>query len=119
MALTAPGLIEQRFRNDVTVDRTGFEENRIARLELAGDGSYVMLSVLPEGLDFKLEVTTNDHFEPERGDTGLRALAVVALDSMGEAIAKLYFSYFPQVFATRIFTSEAEARTWLVERARQ
>lgn len=117
MSLTAPGFIVQRFRSDVMVDRAGFEENRVARLDLAGGGAYVMLSILPEGLDFNLEVTTADHFEPERGETSMQALAVVAMDSMGEAIAKLYFSYFPQVFATRIFNSESDARTWLLERS--
>lgn len=115
MRLVDPGFIEQRFRNDVAIDLAGFEENRLARLELGGDGEYVMLSVLPEGLDFKLEVTTRDHFLPERKESGLKALAVVALDAMGEAVAKLYFSYFPQGFATRIFASEQEAKAWLLE----
>lgn len=115
MRLVGPGFIEQRFRDDVAIDLAGFEENRRARLELGGDGEYVMLSILPEGLDFKLEVTTSDHFRPEKYDTGLKALAVVAMDSMGEAVAKLYFSYFPQEFPTRIFPSEEQARTWLLE----
>ncbi|MBK9175124.1 MAG: STAS/SEC14 domain-containing protein [Flavobacteriales bacterium] len=117
MSLTAPGFIEQRFRNDVTIDRAGFEENRRARHELGGSGPYVMLTFFPEGMDFDLGVTTTDHFQPERGSSGLSSLAVVARDSMGEAIAKLYFSYFPPHFNARVFKSEADARAWLTDAA--
>lgn len=113
MALTAPGFIEQRFLSDVTIDRAGFEENRIVRQELGGSDPYVMLSFLPEGMDFELAVTSRDHFEPERGQIGMRALAVVVGDAMGEAIAKLYFSYFPTEFPARVFHQEGEARAWL------
>lgn len=115
MALTAPGFIEQRFRNNVTIDRAGFEENRVARHELGGESPYVMLSFLPEGMDFDLAVTSTDHFKPERGSTWLRALAVVVGDGMGEAIAKLYFSYFPPEFPARVFHGEQQAREWLTE----
>lgn len=113
MALTAPGFIEQRFLSDVTIDRAGFEENRIVRQELGGRDPYVMLSFLPEGMDFELAVTSRDHFEPERGQISMRALAVVVGDAMGEAIAKLYFSYFPTEFPARVFHDEREAREWL------
>jgi len=113
MSLSAPGFIEQRFRSDVTINRACFEENRLARQELGGAGSYVMLTFLPEGMDFELAVTSTDHFEPERGSIGMRALAVVAGDGMGEAIAKLYFGYFPTEFPARVFHDEAEARAWL------
>jgi hypothetical protein len=113
MSLAAPGLIEQRFRAGVAMDRAGFEENRLVRHELGGEGPYVMLSVFPDAIDFDLAVTTTDHFEPERGRGGLVALAVVAKDSMGETIAKLYFSYFPPHFPARVFQTEVEAREWL------
>lgn len=115
LVLAAPGFIEQRFRSDATIDRAGFEENRMARVELGGAGPYVMLTILPEGMDFELAVTSTDHFEPERGSSGLCALAVVAGDGMGEAIAKLYFSYFPTEFPARVFHDEAEARAWLAD----
>lgn len=115
VALVAPGFIEQRFRNDVTIDRAGFEENRVARQTLGGEAPYVMLSFLPEGMDFDLAVTSTDHFEPERGRIGMRALAVVVGDAMGEAIAKLYFSYFPPEFPARVFHGAQQAREWLNE----
>lgn len=113
MTLVSPGFIEQRFRNDRTLDRAGFEENRQARMELGGSAPYVMLSFIPEGIDFDLSITSSDHFRSERGLSGLKALAVVAHDSMGEAIANLYFSYFPTDFPARVFNDEASARAWI------
>jgi len=115
MSLAAPGFIEQRFKGDVTIDRAGFEENRLARLELGGEQPYMMLTFIPEGIDFELSITSNDHFKPERGHSSMRALAVVVGDGMGEAIAKLYFSYFPTEFPARVFHDERTARKWLSE----
>lgn len=116
MALIAPGYIEQRFRNDVTLDRLGFEENRRVRAELGGQGPYVMHTIIPEGIDFELDITMQNHFAPERGRSGLVALAVTASDAMGEAVAKLYFSYFPPDFQIKVFSTEAQAKAWLEER---
>jgi len=113
MALVAPGFIEQRFKPGVSLDRVGFEENRLVRHELGGYGPYVMLSFFPEGIDFDLAVTSKDHFEPERGHSGLIALALIASDAMGVTIGKLYFSYFPPHFPARVFKEEASAREWL------
>jgi len=115
MSLVAPGFIEQRFSATATIDRAGFEENRIARQELGGESPYVMLSIIPEGIDFELAVTSTDHFKPERGKSHLVALAVVVSDGMGEAIAKLYFSYFPTDFPARVFHEERAAREWLAD----
>lgn len=115
MSLVAPCFIEQRFSATATIDRAGFEENRIARQELGGESPYVMLSIIPEGIDFELAVTSIDHFKPERGKSHLMALAVVVCDGMGEAIAKLYFSYFPTDFPARVFHEERIAREWLAD----
>jgi hypothetical protein len=115
MRLVAPGFIEQRFRADATLNIAGFEENRVARHDLGSNMPYVMLTFIPEGIDFDLQVTSTDHFKPERGTNQMRALAVVVSDGMGEAIAKLYFSYFPTEFPARVFHEERAAREWLAD----
>jgi hypothetical protein len=73
----------------------------------------VILTVFPDAVDVNLAVTTTDHSEPERGKSGLIALTVVARDSMGETMAKPYFSYFQPHFPARVFQTKAEARDWL------
>lgn len=113
MTLVEPGFIEQRFHPGGKITLQGFAENKAARLELCEGARHVMLSVFPPDIDFELSVTQSDHFAPERSADLLVALAVVVGDNMVEMITKLYFSYFPQVFHTRICATEEEARTWL------
>lgn len=115
MSLTAPGRLEQRFHSGAKLDPDGFAENKTARFELCGDEPYLMLTVFPKDIDFELRVTTSDHFAPERGKDALQALAIVALDNVAEMVTKLYFSYFPQLFRIRVFTEEADARSWWME----
>lgn len=113
MSLVAPGFIEQRFRLGTRIDLAGFAENKKARFELADGVTCVMLSVIPKDMDFDVSVTTVDHFGPERGMDTLQALAVVVQDNMSEMVTKLFFSYFPQVFRTKVMDNEDDARMWL------
>lgn len=113
MSLVAHGFIEQRFRLGARIDLAGFAENKKARFELADGVTCVMLSVIPKDMDFDVSVTTKDHFGPERGMDTLQALAVVVQDNMSEMVTKLFFSYFPQVFRTKVMDNEDDARMWL------
>jgi hypothetical protein len=113
MSLVEPGLIVQRFRDGAKLDRPGFEENRKARAELSAGKRHAMLSVFPKDIDFELEITTRDHFQPERDKNTMTALAVVAHDTLATSLSKLFFSYYPQVFDTELFATEDEALTWL------
>lgn len=115
MVLTATGFIEQRFREGVKLDREGFEENRRARQELCGSGPYVMLSILPEDLDFELTVLSSDHFGAAAEIAGLTALAVVAHGKLIQGVSAIFFKYFPPQFPARIFNNETDAREWLRE----
>lgn len=113
MALTAPGFVEQRFREGVKLDRAGFEENRRARQQLGGAGPYQMLSVLHEDTDFELSVLGEDHFGAAAEIAGLSALAVVAHGRFIEGIVAIFFKYFPPQFPARTFNNEQEACSWL------
>lgn len=113
MTLERRGLVMQRFHGGAKLDRAGFEENRVRRHELVGKEPHVLLTILPKGLDFELDVATNDHFGPEREEGLLRALAVVVEDNLTETIVRLAFGYFPPTFPVEVFTSEQDARTWL------
>lgn len=113
MTLAGPGFIIQRFREGTRIDLPGFQENREARFALANGVTCVMLSIIPKDMDFDVNVTNVDHFAPERGQDTLSAVAVVVADNMAEMVSKLYFSYFPQVFRTKVTDNEEEARAWL------
>jgi len=113
VTLVSPGYIEQRYRLGERIDLKGFAENKRARFELAEGMPCVMLSIIPKDMDFDVSVTGVDHFGAERELDTLRALAVVVQDNMAEMVTKLFFSYFPTVFRTRVFDHEEEARQWL------
>jgi hypothetical protein len=113
MEVLEDGLVVQLYREAVKIDRAGFEENRRARLELVQGRPHAMLAIFPADIDFELEVTTNDHFGPEREQGTLVALAVVAKDMQAASLSRLFFTYYPRVFRTGVFTSEEEALTWL------
>jgi hypothetical protein len=115
MSLVEPNLIEQRFRAGERIDLAGFAENKEARFDLMAGETCAMLSIIPRDMDFDVSVTSSDHFGPERGQDTLRALAVVVNDNMAEMVTKLFFSYFPTVFRTKVFDTEDEARSWLKE----
>lgn len=119
MSLVDPGFVEQRFHSGARLDLLGFAENKQVRLELTSSAPHVMLSVLPPNVDFDVQVTTMDHFGPERQLDTIKALAVVAQDHVSEMVTKLFFSYFPPGFPCRVFEQEDEARAWLMERKRE
>lgn len=113
MTLVEPGLIEQRFRSGITLDREGLEENRRARQELSGGGPHVMMSVFPEDVDFQLSVISEDHFAPDKEPPGLKALALVTAGQFTTGLAAIVFKYFPPQFPASTMGSEEEARAWL------
>lgn len=113
MTLERPGLVVQHFREGVRLDRSGFEENRSMRHELVGHAPHALLVLLPKGLDFELDVATQEHFGPEKEPGLVRALAVVVQDNLTETIVRLSFGYFPPRFPLELFNTELEARTWL------
>lgn len=119
MSLMEPGFIEQRFHEGVKLDRAGFEENRAVRHALAGSEPYVMLSIIPEEIDFELNIVSTDHFGAEEEIAGLTALAVVAHGQLVQGVTAIFFKYFPPQFPARIFSAEAPAREWLMEQRRK
>jgi hypothetical protein len=115
MTLVEPDYVVQRFREGSKLDRPGFEENRRVRQELKPANPYVMLSILPEDLDFELNIIATDHFGAAQEVEGLAALAVVAHGQMAQGVTAIFFKYFPPKFPARIFSNEEEARDWLNE----
>lgn len=113
VTLERAGLVVQHFREGVRLDRTGFEENRVVRHELAGRAPHVLLTVFPRGLDFELDVATKEHFGPGKEAGLLKAFAVVVQDNLTETIVRLAFGYFPPTFPMEVFNNEQAARTWL------
>ena len=110
---TRPDLMEIRYKPGCTMDMAGVKEIHEVRARIFGNRPYASLSLIPEDVDFQLDITQKDHYATDRSADPLVAWAVVSRGAMLEMIAKLYFSYFPQTFPVLTTNDEAEARAWI------
>ncbi|HMC96261.1 MAG TPA: hypothetical protein VKG92_01280 [Flavobacteriales bacterium] len=110
---TRPDMMEIRYKPGSTMDMAGVKEIHEVRARIFGDRPYASLSLIPEDVDFQLDITLRDHYSTSRGNDGLVAWATVARGAMLDMIAKLYFSYFPQTFPVLTTANEQEARVWI------
>lgn len=106
-------LLEVRFKPDQHVDRAGIDEILNERKRICPEGSRNILAIIPGEPDFDLDVVTTDHYAGRGLENCTRALAIAATSSINERMAGLFFAYFPQAFATKVFSGEEEARRWL------
>lgn len=108
-------LLEVRFKPDQHVDRAGIDEILEERKRLCPEGTRNILTIIPGEPDFDLDVVTTDHYSGRELENCTRALAIAASSTINERMAGLFFAYFPQAFATKVFSGEEEARRWLQE----
>lgn len=116
LSIEDDGLLLVRFKPGVKFDLEGLVELQVARKDLARGRTWAMLTIIPENVDFDMEVMNTDHYRPFEAHEHTRALAVVAKGSMNELLAKLYYTYFPTAFEAKVFSTEEAARAWLHER---
>ncbi len=109
-----PGIIEQRYLDNVQFSPEGLLEN-LAAMEALCDhhGKCCILSVFPAGMQVKADLMNNDHYRDQRSKGQIRALAVVTDSLEMHAASKLYFIYHQQPFETRVFEEEVDALRWL------
>jgi SpoIIAA-like len=114
LTLVEPGIIEQRYLDNVQFSAEGLLEN-LAAMETLCDhhGRCCILSIFPAGLQVKAELMNNDHYRAQRNRGHIRALAVVTDSMEMHAASKLYFMYHQQPFETRVFEEEVDALRWL------
>ncbi len=110
---TRPDLMEIRYKPGCTLDMAGVKEIHEVRARVFGERPYASLSLIPEDVDFQLDITQQDHYIAKRKSDPLVAWAVVSRGPMLEMISKLYFSYFPQTFPVLTTADEQEAREWI------
>ena len=108
-------LLEVRFKPEQHVDRAGIDEILNERKRICPEGTRNILAIIPGEPDFDLDVVTTDHYAGRELENCTRALAIAASSTMNERMAGLFFAYFPQAFATKVFSDEGEARLWLQE----
>ncbi len=112
---TGARMVEVRFKPDVKLDAEGLGEIVHAKQELCATEEADILVLLPQELDFDLNVLAIDHREVNRGCGLSRRLALAASSPFNERLASIYFRYHPREEETAVFIDEADARAWLTQ----
>jgi hypothetical protein len=107
------GLVETRFREEVLIDEEGMRENIRTRRQLCADQPHALLTVVPPDAQFTTAVMSPDLFPTQEDRARIKAIALVTADGVPGMMARLYFSCFPEVATTRVFSEEAPAIDWL------
>ena len=111
ISIAEVGLVEVWIRPDVRIDVRGLLESMQARRTLVGDGKGAIIFLATGDLDWEPAALQTDFFGQDKEN--ITALAVAVDSKVLTLVANMYFGLFPARFPTKVFNSEAEARTWL------
>lgn len=108
-----PDLVICRYKHGTLVNAAAVAENLEARLRFPGKEPYAVIGIFPGDVNFDMSLLEKNHYTGIALNQVTRILAIVAEDELFDPIAKLYFAYHPTQFSSRVFATEAEARTWV------
>lgn len=111
-----PDLVICRYKPGVLVNSAAVRENLEARKRFPGKEAYAVIGYFPEDADFDMSLLDADHYKEVEVTAVTSVLAIVAVGALFDNIAKLFFAYHPQGFATRVFRTMPEAEQWVQER---
>ena len=111
----ANGLLETRFKEGVAIDMHGLLENITTRRALCGDEPHVLLTIVPASVTFGTAHMSPELFPDASERAHIKAIALVASEGVPGMMARLYFSCFPDVAITKVFSDEERAVLWLEE----
>ena len=100
-----------RFKRGTPIDLQGVTEVIERRRSMSAGKRTAIITVLPEDLDVDVDVFVNDHAQQVKDLT--LAEVCVSANVHHRRLAELYYSNFPQPFATGVFASEKAAIDWL------
>jgi hypothetical protein len=113
----SPALLEIRFKPGIKLDAAGVGEVILAKRPLCTEGTPDVLAVLPESVEVEMRAVTVDHHALHGACRNARRLAVVAPGPLNPKLVEIHYRYHPREHATRVFTSELDARHWLADDA--
>lgn len=119
LLVISPKLLEIRYNTGIVFNNDALSEVQAMRRTLMGDRSYATLTIIPEDVDYRMDVMEQDHGELDRSTGRLLATAIVVHASMIKLLTKLYLSYFPQPHRVLVTDNEEAARRWLSEQLQE
>lgn len=116
---TAESLMEIRFKPDMVIDLQGFGEAIMAKRSIGHGQVHDVMVVLPEEAEVDIRAITMGPESIVGACKLTRRLAFVAPGLANMEMAEIHFRYHPRDYATRVFSSENEARAWLATAVEQ
>lgn len=112
-----PELLVVRFRTGVRLSEEVISATIRQCREPMFQRPRAVLVVIPEGVDFDPHAMSVDLARTNGMVGSPAALAVVCEERTLECMVELYFAYFPQPFAVKVFEEFHEAYVWLLDSA--
>ena len=112
---TGAGMVEVRFKAGSVLHSAGIEPILRMRDQLGREGPARVLIVMPEDMDFSLDMLTTDHYAGHPVQAHSRAVAWVVPGEVIGHMTRKYFDHYPPPVPTAIFNNEAEALDWLAQ----
>jgi hypothetical protein len=108
----APDRVEVRFKEGHTFTVQGIRRMMEARQQMGAAGKHSALIVMPEVVDFDMQMITTDHYSAVPQPNTV-AVAWVTQNERNATFTRMYLAYFPPPFPSEVFLQEAAARQWL------
>lgn len=109
------GLIWIRIGEGVRLDVIGFAEILAARKELAEGRRAGVIAIVPEDIDFDVQIMQVDHHAAGDAETFTAAFAIVTGSALHTKLYNLYAAFFKTAFPVKTFGDEASAVAWVRE----
>lgn len=107
------GTIRIRVNEGARLDVNGFKEIMDTRRRLAQGQPARVLAVLPDDIDFEVQIMNVDHYAGVDAASFTKAFAIVTPASFYTRLYQLYAAYFKPGFPVQVFPDEASAMAWL------
>lgn len=108
-----PRLLEVRLKTGTLLNEDAISHIIGSCRAMMGCGPCAVLVLVPRPVDFDPHTMTIDLARMNGPAEDPLALAVVCEDHTIECMVDLYFAYFPQPFAVRVFNAVNSAYEWL------
>ncbi|MBK8498233.1 MAG: hypothetical protein IPL52_05330 [Flavobacteriales bacterium] len=109
------GIIRIRVNDGARLDVGGFKEILATRQRLAGGVPARVMALLPEDVDFEVQIMNEDHYAGIDASAFTKAFAIITQASLYTRLYQLYAAYFKPGFPVQVFPDEAAALVWLAE----
>ncbi len=108
-------LIHIRIRPGAKLTVEGFAEVLAARKTLARETQACVIAIVPDDIDFELDIMNVDHYAEVNASAFTKVFAIVTRADFHKQLCALYTAYFMTVFPLRVFDDESAARAWVQE----